>query len=324
MIETVETNKECEIEILTGKGTPISGGRVSAGDIKVNISGEVFPDCVIRITLSVPAQVTGEPMAPRPRLTGTITRNSGTEFSSGISSALSALRSGNEALARTVRDDLLDGLINDDRLIGSVRGLRMAEGNSREAVLLNAMILFYSGDSGTAIEELERIDLAGDLDAIYLKARCEELEGCWNEVVRLYNVMMGMFLAGSEERKSEPRFRKILYRLAILNEERFNGPGSGIMRDLALETFDEDCFTALRSILRKYPAALRSSGDSELFRLLADEGVSDDLFLQHMRTARALDENCWSSFLEDLKGLNLPYPWDNDRTRMSDGKIVIN
>ena len=324
MIETVETNKECEIEILTGKGTPISGGRVSAGDIKVNISGEVFPDCVIRITLSVPAQVTGEPMAPRSRLTGTITRNSGTEFSSGISSALSALRSGNEALARTVREDLLDGLINDDRLIGSVRGLRMAEGNSREAVLLNAMILLYSGDSGTAIEELERIDLAGDLDAIYLKARCEELEGCWNEVVRLYNVMMGMFLAGSEERKSEPRFRKILYRLAILNEERFNGPGSGIMRDLALETFDEDCFTALRSILRKYPAALRSSGDPELFRLLADEGVSDDLFFQHMRTARALDENCWSSFLEDLKGLDLPYPWDNDRTRMSDRKIVIN
>ena len=95
MIETVETNKECEIEILTGKGTPISGGRVSAGDIKVNISGEVFPDCVIRITLSVPAQATVDQQVPGPRLTGTITSDPTAEFSSGISSALSALRSGN-------------------------------------------------------------------------------------------------------------------------------------------------------------------------------------------------------------------------------------
>lgn len=324
MIETIETNKEGEIEILTGKGTPISEEHVLAGDIKVDIRGEGFPDCVIKITLSAPAQATVDQQVPGPRLTGTMTSDPAAEFSSGIRSVLSAIRSGDEALARTVREDLLDSLINDDRLVGSVPGCQKAEGNSREAVLLNAMILLYSGESGAASEELENIDLAGDLDAIYLKARCEELEGCWNEVGRLYKVMMGMFLAWSGERKSDPRFRKILYRLAILNEERFNGPGSGIMRDLALETFDEDCFAALRSILRKYPAALRSSGDSELFRLLADEGVSDDLFLQHMRTARALDENCWGSFLEDLKGLDLPYPWDNDSTRMSDRKIVIN
>ena len=218
-----------------------------------------------------------------------------------------------------MREDLLDRLINDDRLVGSVPGCQKAEGNSREAVLLNAMILLYSGDSGAASEELEKIDLVGDLDAIYLKARCEELEGCWNEVGRLYKVMMSMFQTGSGERMSDPRSRKILYRLAILNEERFNGPGSGIMRDLSLETFDEDCFTALRSILRKYPVALWSSCDSELFRLLADEGVSDDLFLQHMRTARALDEDCWNSFIEDLKGLDLPYPWETYRTEADGG-----
>ena len=323
MIETVETNKECVIEILTRKGVPISGEHVSAGDIKVDISGEGFCDGVIRITLSAPSHPAGEPSVPGPRLTGTITRDPAAEFSSGISSALSALRSGDEERARRERENLLDGLINDDRLIGSARGLRMAEGNSREAVLLNAMILLYSGESGAAGEELEKIDLAGDLDAIYLKARCEELEGCWNEVGRLCKVMMGMFLSARGERKAEPRFRKILYRLAILNEERFNRPGSGIMRDLALETLAEDCFTALRGILRRYPTVLRSGGDSELFRLLTDAGVSDELFLQHMRTARALDEDCWGSFIEYLKRLDLPYPWDNDRTETVHGKNVI-
>ena len=279
---------------------------------------------MIMITFSASDPDMEEPTAPRPKLTGKRTGEEAEIFASAINAALVALRYGNEALARKERENILDGLINDDKLIGSVPGRTRASGDTRESVLLNATILLYSGDGAGADEELDKLDLRGDINAIYLKARCNELTGRWNEVGRLYKTMTGMYLSADGDRKSEPRFRKFLYRLAVLNENRFNNPGSGIMRDLALETCDEECFAVLRHMLfSRHEFAL--TGDSgDLFRLMADESLSYELFLQHLRTVRALDDIAWGCFIKNLKELDLLYPWDTEKSNRDYVKNAIN
>lgn len=311
MVESAESRKDYTIEIFTKKGELIHEESMKVGDIKVNISGEGFCDGVIKISLTAPEFPSN--VEPGTMLNNDTQNEAADSFKSGIEAALTALLIGDVAAAQKERERALRYIVNDDRLFGCLSPQQREIGESRESVILNAILLLYSGDSAAADDELGKIDLTGDFDAIYLKARCCEAMGCWNEVKRLYTVLMRMYISSDAEQRQDQRFWKFLYRLSVLNEKQFHDPGTGVMRDLTLASRTEECFVALRDMLWCHPEYTASNQDNELFNLMLDKDVDNVLFLQHLRTTKVLDPLIWDSFLEVIRSLILPYPWDKDK-----------
>ena len=310
MVESAE-NRDYTIEIFTKKGELIHEESMKVGDIKVNISGEGFCDGVIKISLTaleLPSNVQSVSM-----LNNDSQNEAADAFIVGIKAAMTALWMGDSAAAQKERERALRYIVNDDRLFGCLLPQRGVIGESRESVILNAILLLYSGDIAAADDELGKIDLTGDFDAIYLKARCCEAMGCWNEVKRLYSVLMRMFISLDAEQRQDQQFWKFLYRLSVLNEKQFNDPGTGVMRDLTLASRTEECFVALREMLWCHPEYIVFNQDNELFNLMIDKDVNKELFLQHLRTTKILDSLIWDSFLDVIRSLTLPYPWGKDK-----------
>ena len=311
MVESAESRKDYTIEIFTKKGELIHEESMKVGDIKVNISGEGFCDGVIKISLTAPEFPSN--VEPGTMLNNDTQNEAADSFKSGIEAALTALLMGDVAAAQKERERALRYIVNDDRLFGCLSPQQRVIGESRESVILNAILLLYSGDSAAADDELGKIDLTGDFDAIYLKARCCEAMGCWNEVKRLYTVLLRMYISSDAEQRQDQRFWKLLYRLSVLNEKQFHDPGIGVMRDLTLASRTEECFVALRDMLRCHPEYIASYQDDELFNMMIDKNVDNGLFLQHLRTTKILDPLIWDSFLQVIRSLILPYPWDKDK-----------
>ena len=310
MVESAERRKDYTIEIFTKKGERIREESMKVGDIKVNITGEGFCDGVIKISLTAPDFPSDVP--PVSMLNIETQNEAAASFISGIEAAITALRIGDVDVAQKERERALRYIINDERLFGCLNPQLRVIGESRESVILRAIILLYSGNSAAADDELEKIDLTGDFDAIYLKARCCEAMECWNEVKRLYTVLMRMYISLDTEHRHDQQFWKFLYRLSILNETRFNDPGIGVMRDLLLSSQAEECFVAFREMVKCHPEYIAVSQDNELLNLMMDKDVGNDLFLQHLRTTKILDSLIWDSFLELIRSLVLPYPWEQN------------
>ena len=304
-----EKNKnDYTIEISTKKGETVNPEPISLGDIKVNITGEGFCDGVIKISF------TKEDNAP---VSGTDSTRLGIikmklpeyVFRESIDAAITDLWLGDEDRAKEEREGAFRGVVNDEHLMKCI-ARREVPGETREAHLLRAVVNLYSGFPSLADDDLVRIDLTGDFEAIYLKARCCECMECWNEVKRLYSHLLKMYFASSVDERLKPAFRKFLFRLSVLNESRFKDAGVGIMRDLALETQDEDCFLALREQLRSGRVPKAPVGYNDLLVSLYDPSVDDELFMQNLRTATALDLKTWEEFIATLRSLDLPYPWN--------------
>ncbi len=310
MVESAESRKDYTIEIFTKKGELIHEESMKVGDIRVNISGEGFCDGVIKISLTAPECPSN--VEPGTMLNNDTQNEAADSFKSGIEAAITALSMGDMAAAQKERERALRCIVNDDGLFGCLSRQRMVIGESRESVILNAILLLYSGDIAAADDELGKIDLTGDFDTIYLKARCCEAMGCWNEVKRLYTVLMRMYISLDAERRQDQQFWKFLYRLSMLNEKQFHDPGTGVMRDLTLASRTEECFVALRDMFWCHPEYIVFNQDNELFNLMLDKDVDNELFLQHLRTTKILEPLIWDSFLVVIRGLILPYPWGKE------------
>ena len=113
-------------------------------------------------------------------------------------------------------------------------------------------------------------------------------------------------------------FRKMKYRLAILNEREYNDPGLGVMRSLIAENPSYDKYhLALRWMLWKHPEICnpeQEEGDGEnkegercqLVVKTLDRECGEEDFLQMLRAARAERNDEWDGYRQFINGLKLP------------------
>ena len=130
--------------------------------------------------------------------------------------------------------------------------------------------------------------------------------------------MLAIFNAAREIGADAISFRKLKYRLAILNERQYGDPGLGVIRGLISENPSYDKYhAAFRWMLRKHPdliEAYRASRDEgmekaeegELVKLLLDQECSEEAFLEHLRTARAEKNEEWNEYRRLINSLKLP------------------
>ena len=115
-------------------------------------------------------------------------------------------------------------------------------------------------------------------------------------------------------------FRKLKYRLAILNERQYGDPGLGVMRNLIAENPSyEKYHLAFRWMLWLHPdliEAYRSenqNADGEdnstggtLIEMVLDQTCSEEDFLQQLRADRAERTDGWDDYRHFINGLKLP------------------
>ena len=186
--------------------------------------------------------------------------------------------------------------------------------DSYRARVLNAAGLYYSGrvDEAETLLESMRTSILSDVDALYLLSRCKEDRQAWDEVESVYQDMIRLYDALLERGLDAESFRKVRYRLAILNERQYNDPGAGLMRQLIAENPAYAPFhAALRWMLRCSEDARAEAAEEEgntLVEKLFSEEVSEDDFLKAVLTAQAERNVEWSAYRRFINNLKLAIP----------------
>lgn len=188
--------------------------------------------------------------------------------------------------------------------------------DNMEHQVLNAIGLYYHGQKEQAEFILSSYGNAIDnnLDALYILSRCYEDRKEWDSMESTYAKMLNIQTSFLESGQDSISFRKMRYRLAILNERVFNGSGAGIIRHLIRENpFYDRYHIAMRWMLQKDANAKESadmeSDDNTLVRDLFNQDIDQDTFIQTLSQARGEKTRAWNlyrCFLNDLC-LSVPY-----------------
>lgn len=193
----------------------------------------------------------------------------------------------------------------------------MANAYGNEFNVMNACGLYYSGKKGAAEEILRRLDptwLDNNLLGLYMLGRCLEDKEQWTELEDLYYKMLAIFNSAREMGLDSITFRKLKYRLAILNERQYGDPGIGVIRSLIAETPSYDKYhIALRWMLWKHPDIIKEykeenkeAHECKLVELLLDQNSDEQEFLKSLREARTEKGNDWNSYRHLINNLKLP------------------
>ena len=136
----------------------------------------------------------------------------------------------------------------------------------------------------------------------------------------VYYRMLAIFNSAREMGLDSISFRKLKYRLAILNERQYGDPGLGVMRNLIAENPSyEKYHLAFRWMLWLHPELIEAyreetkAGDGEeepeeckLIEMALDQECSDEDFLQQLRADRAEKSDGWDDYRHFINGLKLP------------------
>lgn len=184
------------------------------------------------------------------------------------------------------------------------------QNNDYRAKVLNAAGLLYGGRASEAEALLEgnRTVISSDVDALYLLSRCKEIKEDWAGVEHIYYELIGLYTNLRERGLDSEAFRKVRYRLAILNEKQYGDPGAGLMRQLMTENPAYPPFhAALRWMLRSNEEARmdvsEETGNTLIDKLFSNE-VSDDDYLRAVLDAQAertVEGSAYRRFINNLK-----------------------
>lgn len=200
-------------------------------------------------------------------------------------------------------------MVADDNCLFGANWVPVQDNNYR-AIVLNAAGLYYSGHAEDAESLLESVRsiISTDVDALYLLSRCKEDREDWDEVETIYMEMIRINNDLRERGLDAESFRKVRYRLAILNERQYGDPGAGLMRQLLSENPGYGPFhTALRWMLRKNEEAITEAAEEKenpLISALFSEEVSEEEFLKSVlcaRLERTVEWNAYRRFINNLK-----------------------
>ena len=204
--------------------------------------------------------------------------------------------------------------VTDDACLFGANWIPVQDGSYRGRIL-NAVGLYYSGSINEAEEILEGMHSAilSDVDALYVLSRCKEDRQAWDEVETIYYEMIRLYDALRERGLDGEAFRKVRYRLAILNELHYGDPGTGLMRLLIAENPAYAPFhTAMRWMLRNSKDAREMAaeeGGNVLIEALFSDSVSDDEFLNAVLSAQAEKDERWNAYRRFINNLKLAMPF---------------
>lgn len=226
--------------------------------------------------------------------------------------AVDATEAGDVASAADLMSRCLAMVADDGCLFGAT--WTPVQDISYRGQLLNAAGLYYSGQATEAEELLEgmRTAVSSDVDALYLLSRCKEDKGDWEGVEKLYYEMISLYDALRERGLDAEAFRKVRYRLAILNERQYGDPGAGLMRQLIAENPAYAPFhAALRWMLRSSDEARAEAAEEEgnsLVEALFSDEVSEEDSLKVVGAAQAERNVEWSAYRRFINNLKLAMP----------------
>ena len=157
-----------------------------------------------------------------------------------------------------------------------------------------------------------RTAVSSEVDALYLLSRCKEDKGDLEGVEKLYYEMISLYDALRERGLDAEAFRKVRYRLAILNESQYGDPGAGLIRQLIAENPAYAPFhAALRWMLRSSDEARAEASEEEgntLVEALFSDEVSEEEFLKAVGAAQAERNVEWSAYRRFINNLKLAMP----------------
>lgn len=215
----------------------------------------------------------------------------------------------NRAMAFVVDDSCLQG-----------KTWTSLQGTGNDYLVANACGLYYDGRKDAAEKILRMIDqnwLDSNMLGLYILSRCIEDRKQWAELEDVYNRMLAIFSSAMEMGVDSISFRKLKYRLAILNESQYGDPGLAVIRALISENSSYDKYhVALRWMLWKHQDLIdtyragreKKEGAAEygeLVRMLLDQKCSEEAFLEHLRTARAEKSGEWDEYRLLINSLKL-------------------
>lgn len=210
-------------------------------------------------------------------------------------------------------------VVDDECLQGRTWTTVDVTGN--EYSVLNACGKYYSGEKEAAESILRGLApswLDNNLLGLYILGRCLEDKGRWSELEDVYYRMLAIFNSAREMGLDSISFRKLKYRLAILNERQYGDPGLGIIRNLIAENPKYDkYFLAFRWMLRMHPEVIEAyrqeSKDDDvnadrcqLVEIALNESIADGAFLERLRAVREEKSEEWNGFRHFINGLKLP------------------
>lgn len=203
----------------------------------------------------------------------------------------------------------------DDKCLQGFEWLAF-ESDNIDNQILNATGLYYDGRKGEAEFILSSYGNAIDdnLDALYVLARCYEDSEDWESVEKTYMKMLAIQERFFETGQDSPSFRKMRYRLAILNEKVFGDPGAGLMRQLITENPGYDKYhQAIRWMLIKNEDAIaESQEDNEsntLIKMMFDSSIDDVSYMNKLKEEREGKTRIWSEYRSYIKNLGLTMPY---------------
>lgn len=211
--------------------------------------------------------------------------------------------------------------VDDECLQGKVWTPVNCVGN--EYSVMNACGRYYSGEKDDAEAILRSLDqtwLDNNMLGLYILGRCLEDKEQWTELEEVYYRMLAIFNSAREMGLDSISFRKLKYRLAILNERQYGDPGLGVMRNLIAENPSyEKYHLAFRWMLWLHPDLIeayqaenqKADGESDsaggkLIEMVLDQSCSEEDFLQQLRADRAERTDGWNDYRHFINGLKLP------------------
>ena len=229
-----------------------------------------------------------------------------------FSMAAEAAENGDIASASDLMNRCL-AMVVDDACIHGKEWIPVRIEGYRDAVL-NATGLYYAGRADEAEELLEdlRPVIASDVDALYVLSRCKEDRRDWSGVETVYNEMIHLYDALRDRGLDAETFRKVRYRLAILNEGHYGDPGAGLMRELMRENPSYNQFhVALRWMLRSNDEAKEEASkekDNPLVDLLFSKTADEEAFLRDLCKERSEKTVAWDAYRRFVNNLKLAVP----------------
>lgn len=201
-------------------------------------------------------------------------------------------------------------IVADDACLFGQNWERLAN-DSKECILLNAAGLLYSGQTDESIRLLTKVVSASSesFSALYLLARALEIKEEWEMVEKLYGQMTDVLTDNQENGLDSPAFRKLKYRVALLNEFQFGSLGFPEIVSLIAENPGYNKYhLALRQMLVKRKAKIEYvEGESNpLLDTIFNSEISDTEYLDLIKKERSQKSIIWLKYKRIIQGLKLP------------------
>lgn len=204
--------------------------------------------------------------------------------------------------------------VADDRCLMG-KGWAPSWRSDYDSRFVDAFGAFYNGDHTTALAILGSMGdgVLYDFDALYLMARCLEQYNKWDKVKKLYSTLMDMSVKERDKGSDSESFRKVSYRVAVLNESKFKESGIGIMRQLLVENPYYDRYLLdIRWMLSgheenrlAFEAENSYAITNPIIEAIYDSTISDEKFIEICDSERSVRSLVWTGFRKYLNSLKL-------------------